>query len=671
MPVFPSVAEVTGVAAVTLIVITVFGRAVSARFLPDVGHSLLIGPTVGLGLHIVLLFPLGLAFGFSVPVILAVLAANLLTAWWIAPPRQRIDPWLLAFVGACAIVAAWPAATAVPHVTDHGVFIGETIFDRGKVPIADEIARNGIYPSNPYFGGPNGARRLIYYYLWYVPAAELRLLFGISGWAADIALTWITGFCSLLVMGAIAIRLTGSVGPAWWILPLSLSSTLRPLVASWFGSLDGVLHDRGELLAWLRQAGWVPHHVLATAITVLTTLTFWQLINARALQTGTAAVTGLLGAAALGCSTWVGGLVQFILLGMVMLMGVLMHRSWPALRIPVANAAIAGAVAVACAVPLLVPQLGILDVPRKAVKILLFPVFAPTLFGGNALADFFGYWAVRLPLDLAPVYVGGLLGLLGVGLLARNASAGLRRDLPVWLVLAIVPFLATQFLQSTLANNDLGWRAFMVGLFVLTGWSAVVLRHLFDFSRLTVLAVVPAILMVASLPSGLIWLGSMSIPALNTRPMTEQHRVFASDPEIWAAVRRHTLPRESVLNNARSRDEITPWPANIGWALLSDRRSCIAGWEWLRAYALLRRDRLVDIIALSERFFAGDASAADEARLQDELGCRTVLVTPQDGVWRRRALASPERWHLVEEQPDRWRIYRAVGRGGLPRDASR
>jgi hypothetical protein len=653
-------------AVATVTVMSFFGRAVAARLFPDVGHPLLIGPAIGLGLHIVLLVPLALLVGLSVPLIIGVLIANVALAWWLGPPSERMSPGLLAFVAASLVVAAWPAATAMPHITGNGVFIGETIFDRGKVPIGDEIARNGIFARNPYFGGPNGAERLVYYYLWYVPFAELRLLFGISGWAADIALTWVTAYCSLALMGAIAIRLTGSIAVAWWVLPLSLCGTLRPLQSSWFGDLSAIFHEMNGLNSWPMQAGWVPHHVLSATLTVLTTLMVWQIASASSRQAPAAAAAGLLVAAALGCSTWVGGFVQPVLLATVVAVGLLVHRSRSALRPAVGNVAIAGVVAIAFAVPLVLPQLAVVGA-RKLVKFVLYPVFVPDLFGDSMWTEVLGYWTVLLPTEFGAIYVGGLLGLLGTIVAARRTVFDPQRALPVWLALAILPLLMTEVLRSSIANNDLGWRVIIVSQLVLTGWGAATLRRLFQLDRRALVACIPLVLMLASLPAGITWLSRMSIPSLDTRPMTEHHRAFARDPEVWAAVRRHTPPQESILNNARSRDGVTPWPGNIGWALLSDRRSCIGGWEWLRAYTQIRHRRLVDIVGLSERFFSGDASAADEARLQEEFGCRTLLITPEDGVWRHRSLASPEQWRLVEEEAGRWRIYRAVGAAGLPK----
>jgi hypothetical protein len=43
-----------------------------------------------------------------------------------------------------------------------------------------------------------------------------------------------------------------------------------------------------------------------------------------------------------------------------------------------------------------------------------------------------------------------------------------------------------------------------------------------------------------------------------------------------------------------------------------------------------------------------------------------VVVTPADGAWQRDPFAASGSWRLVETQPERWRIYRAISSGDDP-----
>ena len=104
------------------------------------------------------------------------------------------------------------------------------IFDHAKVAMIDDMVRLGVPPGNPFFSEPGDPNRLVYYYLWHFSAAELALLTGKSGWAADIGLTWFTAFASLSLMMGLASWLSGRVAAALWVLPLSFAGSLRPVL---------------------------------------------------------------------------------------------------------------------------------------------------------------------------------------------------------------------------------------------------------------------------------------------------------------------------------------------------------------------------------------------------------------------------------------------------------
>ena len=120
---------------------------------------------------------------------------------------------------------------------------------------------------------------------------------------------------------------------------------------------------------------------------------------------------------------------------------------------------------------------------------------------------------------------------------------------------------------------------------------------------------------------------------------------------------RHAAPDERVANNPLFLQDLTPWPVNLSWALLSDRRSCFAGRELTLAYTALPRARREEIDTQFIRVFAGDASSRDVEELATRYDCRVVVVTAQDGAWRRHPFAASALYRLVEDDA-RWRIYR-------------
>ncbi len=124
-----------------------------------------------------------------------------------------------------------------------GVHLADPIFDHSKIAIIDAMTRQGLPPVNPVFGAVGAAGRLVYYYLWHFSAAELALPLRVSGWEADIGLTWFTAFASLTLMMGIAVWLSKRSGRG----ALGRRSRRRDLAA----------HD-AELAVRQLRAGTVP-----------------------------------------------------------------------------------------------------------------------------------------------------------------------------------------------------------------------------------------------------------------------------------------------------------------------------------------------------------------------------------------------------------------------------
>ena len=129
-------------------------------------------------------------------------------------------------------------------------------------------------------------------------------------------------------------------------------------------------------------------------------------------------------------------------------------------------------------------------------------------------------------------------------------------------------------------------------------------------------------------------------------------------------MRRHTAPAERVANNPLFLADSVRWPVNISWALFADRRSCFAGWNLARAFVPLPEPEIDRINGLFERVFAGAGSPQDIRDLATRYDCRVIVLTPGDGAWRRDPFAGSRYFRLVDEKPERWRIYRVVGGAG-------
>ncbi|MFR5880342.1 MAG: hypothetical protein ACLUEQ_05815 [Cloacibacillus evryensis] len=91
-----------------------------------------------------------------------------------------------------------------------------------KAGIVDSIARNGLPPLSPFLADDGTPVLLAYYYGWHALAAQLGILFGISGFTADAALTAFTTLTAILLMGAFAYKLSGAKRSVLWTLFLFL-----------------------------------------------------------------------------------------------------------------------------------------------------------------------------------------------------------------------------------------------------------------------------------------------------------------------------------------------------------------------------------------------------------------------------------------------------------------
>ena len=133
-------------------------------------------------------------------------------------------------------------------------------------------------------------------------------------------------------------------------------------------------------------------------------------------------------------------------------------------------------------------------------------------------------------------------------------------------------------------------------------------------------------------------------------------KVFAQTPEMWAAVRRHAAPDDRVANNPlflQDLDAVAGQPvvgAAVGPSLVLRGPRVDAG---LHALPRARRE---EIDAQFIRVFAGDASSQDIDELATRYGCRVVVVTAEDGAWRKDPFSASALYRLVEDDAH-WRIY--------------
>jgi hypothetical protein len=557
---------------------------------------------------------------------------------------------------AAALVALVPAMAVVPKATQAGIALAPAIFDHSKIALIDAMVRDGIPPVDPFYGPPGEPAGVAYYYLWHFGAAQIASLTGARGWEADAAASWFTAFSTLMLMAGLALRFAGSRLAAGFAIALSCGGSLRPVLEALFGvqALGTVLRPATGFAGWLFQSSWSPHHVAAAGALGIATLLAVRL--AARPTWPMAVVLGLVVAGAYQSSIWVGGLV--LALAMLALLPLLLRcvpeGSLPRFLVSVLGAATLALLLVA---PLLVEQYhaGMMRGGGSPVAIAPYRVLSDSVAGGfGSWLDLPAYWLVLLVVEFPLIYPVGALALW------RLASRRDERALPALDaralgVLTLVSLAVSWLLVSTVGdNNDLGWRAVLPGLMVLTAAAGAGLARLVERPG----RVLPGLALAgfaASLVSG----GIIAIG--NARgEVSPDAAWFARAPAMWAAVRRHAPADARVANNPALFAAMTPWPVNISWALLADRRSCFAGNELAIAFAPLSRQRRGEISEQFRRVFAGEASADDLHALAETFGCDVVLVTARDGAWARDPFAGSPLFRLAETEPEAWRVYIAT-----------
>ncbi len=638
-------------AAVMLALWTLVGAPIALR-LAEPPTCWLWAPALGWAVYNVIMLPLLGWIGMgqaTVLVVAAVFAVVALAACVLQrpplPQRQSLLA-IAAIVTAASLLALAPAAAVLPKATPEGVTLAASIFDHSKIALVDEMIRSGVPPKNPFFsesGVPDG---VAYYYLWHFSAAVVAVLTGVSGWEADAVLTWFTAFASLLTMIGLATRLAGKMAAGFVVIVLAGAASVRPL-------LDTALIGKASGLGgWLFQMAWAPQHLASATCVLLACLLLVKLAHRQ--DWFVPLILGLVAAAGFECSVWVGGVTFAI--GVAMIALYLLWTLAPERRLAfLLRALAAAALALAISFPFIRDQIAVAATRAGGPPI----VIAPAAVLGTAfpeslrrVLDVPAYWLVYLPVEFAAFYPAGLVGLFFL-LKDRSLDAPGQQTIRPLALLAAASLVAAWLLRSVVAdNNDLGWRAVLPGLLLLIVFAAAAISR-WPRRGASLCGILAAVGLVLTLPD--------TIQLLNEdffASRTPSERLFATTPSMWQAVRRHAAPSERIANNPRFLDDMTPWPANISWALMGDRRSCYAGNELAIPFAPIPAAARAATEARFVRVFAGEPAADDVKELADRYGCDVIVVTAEDGAWRRDPFASSELYHLVETQPDRWRIYR-------------
>ncbi len=645
---------------------TAFGFAIGRHVLP---RTLALGaaPVIGWAMFSAATLPVLTLTGFSAPAVAAMAALFLIVGGGAlltqsandnAAQKPGIPLWTYP---AAAVLALVPASAIIPKISTAGVHLADPIFDHAKIAIIDAMTRQGLPPVDPVLGAKFGAMfgaigapaRLAYYYLWHFSAAELALPLHISGWEADIGLTWFTAFASLALMMAVAVWLSERSGAAILVVALAAGASLRTVLSFFFGgfSLEPFLASPNGFAGWLFQSAWVPQHLMSASCVVAAMVLIVHF--ARRPSAARFLTLVLVVVAGFESSAFVGG-VTFAAAALLAA-PILLAAVQPARRMTIAGGlAAAAALALLIAAPFLRDQFAAVAARGDGAPIVidhfavLGDLFPPTL---RRVLDLPAYWLILLPLEFPATYIAGLIALV---VMQRTLPPGLEKTAAaIFIALAGAGLVVSWLFVSTVGdNNDLSLRAVLPAAMVLIiGAAAGMMRT----ARRTLITAAALGGLALSLPDTAAMIAS-NIAGTSAADA----QIFAQAPELWAAVRRYAPPTARVANNPLYLQDLTPWSANMSWALLANRSSCFAGREMALAFAPLPPDRREAINAQFIRVFAGQGSAGDVDAMATGFACDVAVVVPQDGAWTKDPFAASPDYRLAETRAGRWRIYTRV-----------
>jgi hypothetical protein len=635
---------------------SLLGYALTRHLLP---RALAIGaaPVTGWAVHSAATLPIFSLIGFSPLAVVAVAAlcvavsvATLKLATGGDAEAALAIPWW-AFVAA-AVLALAPAVAILPKMSGAAVYLADPIIDHSKIAMIDAMTRQGLPPVDPAFGaaGPHG--QFFYYYLWHYSAAEIALPLHVSGWEADIGLTWFTAFASLSLLMGLAVWLSKRSAAAIWVVALAAAASLRGVLGWIFGSyaLEPFLAPPTGFAGWLFQAAWAPQHLMSASCVVAAMLLIARYAQRQSVLVLLTLVVVVV--AGFESSTYVGGITFAIA---ALAAAPLLAAIEPARRSRFfAGMAVAAVLVIWLAAPFVNNQLMAVGARGDNNPIVLrhFAVLGAMFPAAlRHVLDWPAYWLILLPIELPAAYVAGVIAL--VAMLRSGAPLPEKLATAALACLAAAGLLASWLLVSTLGdNNDLGLRAVLPAASVLIAAAAAGLMLL---PRRAVIAATAIGGLVLSLPDT----AAMIRSNIDGTP-TPDGAVFAQTPELWSAVRHYAAPTARVVNNPLFLQDLTPWPANMSWALLANRSSCFAGRELALALAPLSKDMLETINAKFIRVFAGEGTPQDITDMAKKYVCDVVVVVPQDKAWNNDPFASSPDYRLAENRDGRWRIYMAV-----------
>ena len=366
-----------------------------------------------------------------------------------------------------------------------------------RVSIIDAMTRTGVPPINPGYYPGHPVQLTFMYYFWYILGSMADVIGG-RYVDARAALNTSSVWAGLGLMAVIALYLrlrnANNTESAWRsarigvaLLTVSGLDVLPiAIIMITTGTIIGTIEHWNTLIgAWIGSILWVPHHIaalIAGLSAILLAQSAREKIASR--QFAIMTIAGLGFASAMGLSVWV--TLVFIVFWGVWLVALFLQKSERGLIVPMVFAGIVG---ILLASPFLI---GIFQGGSGTAG--QFPIMFEirTLF---MLESFVEKWPpiARSLIMLAALPINylfelGFFFIAGIYWL-KIKEKGTYRSNPFYLaeiLLLVVVLLIGSCMRSALithpfaliATNDLGWRSWLPGQFVLLIWGVDILENM-------------------------------------------------------------------------------------------------------------------------------------------------------------------------------------------------
>ena len=364
-----------------------------------------------------------------------------------------------------------------------------------RVSIIGAMTRTGVPPINPSYYPGHYVKLSFLYFFWYILGSMIDFTGGpfIDARTALFASIIWCGF-ALMTMIAFYLRLrNGRDGGRIWqrvfigIASLSITGLdiLPALSLMRFGNgaIGDLEHWNEQITAWVGSLLWVPHHVASLIAGFVGVMLVHSVRGQPRIKQFTAlAFSGMAFASALGLSVWV--TLIFVLFWGIWMLFLYIQKEQRALLFPMFTA---GGVALLLTGPFLLGLLSGGSGGEAGAFPIAFTVrsfrFADMFLENSSLLWKFLIRLIFLPLNY--FFELGFFALAAFVWLKSHKDVLLKNPYYFAEILLLgVSFFIGTFTRSTLIeNNDLGWRAWLPGQFILLIWGVDVLSQFANSSQ--------------------------------------------------------------------------------------------------------------------------------------------------------------------------------------------